>query len=153
MFVSFLELNTPDKLEYHYYPVSNGFVQFRVRAPNDAHLILAGNPNETLPVIEIFIGGWGNTKSIIRYNKSKPEVCEVNTPNILSPTEFRGFWVRVTQGVVTVGREGEQAAFLSWQDTNPFLVNYIGVCTGWGANGSWIIDDGESYKYFSLFQI
>lgn len=42
--------------------------------------------------------------------------------------------------VVTVGREGEAAAFLSWHDPSPFMVNYVGVCTGWGATGSWIIE-------------
>lgn len=93
------ELNTPDKLEYNFYPFSNGMAQFRVRAPNDAHLILSGEPNETFPVIEVFIGGWGNTKSVIRYNKMKPDVAEIGTPNILSANDFRGFWIRVTDGV------------------------------------------------------
>jgi len=142
-----IELNTPDALEYHFYPFVNGVAHFKVRAPNDAHLCLTGQPNETHPIIEIFIGGWGNTKSVIRYNKSKPEVAECHTPAILNAGEFRGFWIRVTQGVVTVGREGEAAAFLSWHDPNPFLVNYIGVCTGWGASGSWIIDDSASFGW------
>lgn len=95
----FLELNTPDRLEYNWYPFANGIQQFRVRAPNDAHLALCGEPNETQPIIEVFIGGWGNTKSVIRYNKTKPEVAECGTPDILSPNEYRGFWVRVTDGV------------------------------------------------------
>lgn len=134
------ELNTPDALEYHFYPFNNGVVNFKIRAANDAHIALTGGPNETQPIIEIFIGGWGNTKSVIRNNKTKPEVAECATPHILNAGEFRGFWIRVTQGVVTVGREGEAAAFLSWQDPQPFLVNYFGVCTGWGAAGSWIIE-------------
>lgn len=74
-------------------------MQFRVRAPHDAHLILSGEPNETQPVIEVFIGGWGNSKSVIRYNKEKPEVAEIATPDILSPNEYRGFWIRSTDGV------------------------------------------------------
>lgn len=140
IFVSnFPELSTPDRLEYQFHPF-NGVLNFKVRTPNDAHIILAGNPNESYPVIEVFLGGWGNTKSIIRYNKTKPEVAECDTPHILSPGEYRGFWIRVTQGIITVGRENEAAAFLSWQDPNPFLINFFGVCTGWGASGSWIID-------------
>lgn len=95
----FAELNTPDSLQYQYYPFHNGIVQFRVRAPNDAHLILSGEPNETHPVIEVFIGGWQNSKSVIRLNQNKPEVAETDTPNILSPNEFRGFWIRATDGV------------------------------------------------------
>lgn len=70
-----------------------------MRAPNDAHLILSGDPNETQPCIEVFIGGWQNSKSIIRYNQTKPEVAEAPTPGILNANELRGFWVRVTDGV------------------------------------------------------
>lgn len=62
-------------------------------------MALTGEPNETHPMIEVFIGGWGNTKSVIRYNQSKPDVVEADTPQILNGNEFRGFWVRVTDGV------------------------------------------------------
>lgn len=95
----FTELNTPDSLQYQFYPFQNGIFQFRVRAPNDAHIMLSGAPNETHPVIEIFIGGWQNSKSVIRYNQSKPEVAEANTPGILNGNDLRGFWVRYTDGV------------------------------------------------------
>lgn len=47
--------------------------------------------------------------------------------------------------VITVGREGEVAAFLSWHNPHPFMINYVGVCTGWGAAGSWVIDGNFSY--------
>lgn len=70
-----------------------------MRAANDAHLILSGDPNESQPCIEVFIGGWQNSKSIIRYNQTKPEVAEAPTPGILNANELRGFWVRVTDGV------------------------------------------------------
>lgn len=70
-----------------------------MRAQSDAHLCLAGDASETHPLIEVFIGGWGNTKSVIRYNQAKPEVAECETPNILDAGEYRGFWIRVTQGV------------------------------------------------------
>lgn len=133
---------------------------------------MSGEPNETHPVIEVFIGGWKNSKSVIRLNQNKPEVAETDTPNILSPNEFRGFWIRATDGVsccfvsvnsllfihfffsfskyfilklqvITVGRENEAAAFLSWHNPHPFMINYVGVATGWGAAGSWIIDDPQ----------
>lgn len=101
IFLSFLfpEINTPDALQYQFYPFRNGIFQFRIRAPHDAHLILSGEPNETQPVIEVFIGGWQNSKSIIRYNQTKPEVAEAHTPGILNGDELRGFWVRHTDGV------------------------------------------------------
>lgn len=142
-----IELNTPDSLQYQFHPFRNGIFQFRVRAANDAHLILSGEPNETHPIIEVFIGGWQNSKSIIRYNHMKPEVAEAHTPGILNVNELRGFWIRYTDGVVTVGREGEAGSFLLWYNPTPFYVNYAGVCTGWGATGAWVIDDQGQQNY------
>lgn len=92
---------------------------------------------------EIFIGGWGNSKSVIRKNRTKPDVAESNTPGILNPDEFRGFWVRWENGNITAGYEGDAAPFLSFTDYERVPIEYIGVCTGWGARGSWIIEEAR----------
>lgn len=63
---------------------------------------MTGEPNETHPIVEVFIGGWQNSKSVIRYNQNKPEVAEADTPQILSGNEFRGFWIRVIDNVITI---------------------------------------------------
>lgn len=111
-----------------------------MRAPNDAHIALTTQAAEIDPMYEIFIGGWGNTKSVIRKNRTKPDVAEAHTPYILNEGEFRGFWVRWNNGTITAGREGEGSPFLSWSDSEAVPIAYVGVCTGWGATGSWIIE-------------
>lgn len=136
----YTECSTEDKLEYQFYPNSSGTQQFRVRTGNDAHIALTSGPGESDPMYEIFIGGWGNTKSVIRLNRTKPEKAEAETPGILNGEEFRGFWVRWANGHVAAGREGESSPFIEWQDPEPFHVAYIGVCTGWGACGNWILE-------------
>lgn len=136
-----IEIETVDKLEYQFQPATNGVVNFKVRASNDAHLALTSGPEESDPMLEVFIGGWKNSKSVIRKNRTKPDVSEVDTPDILNGGEFRGFWVKWQDDVITVGMEGAAAAFLSYENTaEPFPINYVGVCTGWGATGSWIIE-------------
>ncbi|XP_026474975.1 uncharacterized protein LOC113378634 isoform X1 [Ctenocephalides felis] len=135
-----LEITTEDALEYQYNPVTGGSINFKVRASNDAHIALTTGSAESEPMYEVFIGGWGNTKSVIRRNRTKPEVAETDTPDILNAGEFRGFWIRWQSGVVTVGREGEAAAFLTYEDPEPFNITHYGVCTGWGATGSWKIE-------------
>lgn len=137
-------METADKLEYQFYPVGNGLFAFKIRAAHDAHVALTTGPAESDPMVEVFIGGWSNSKSVIRRNRTKPEKSEVDTPDALNAGEFRGFWIRWSNdGVYTVGREGEVAAFLSWQDPEPFLISHVGICTGWGATGSWIIEGIE----------
>lgn len=136
----FSEINTPDKLEYQFFPANGGLFTFKVRAPKDAHLALTPAPEDNGPIYEIFIGGWDNTKSVIRKDRQKPEVAEVPTPGILDAGEFRGFWIRWYDNVITVGREGEAAAFLSFDTGSLYPVNFVGVCTGWGASGTWLLD-------------
>nr|XP_033324068.1 uncharacterized protein LOC117219218 isoform X1 [Megalopta genalis] len=133
-------LSTEDKLEYKFYPVATGQVQFRVKAANDAHVALTTGPEEGEPMYEVFIGGWSNGKSVIRKNRAKPEAAEAETPGILSPDEFRGFWIRWGDGAISVGKEGEPSAFLTYTDPDPFGIGYFGVCTGWGASGEWMIE-------------
>jgi hypothetical protein len=134
-------LETQDKLEYNFFPAGKQGVVFRVRCANDAHLALTSGPAESDPMLEVFIGGWKNSKSIIRKNRTKPDVAEADTPEVCCGEEFRGFWIRWTENFITVGKEGEAAAFLSYDNTaEPFPINFVGVCTGWGACGSWILE-------------
>lgn len=93
-------MQTEDRLEYNFFPNSSGIVQFRVKAANDAHIALSTAAAEVDPMYEVYIGGWGNTKSIIRKNRSKPDVAEVPTPGILNENEFRGFWIRYEGKIV-----------------------------------------------------
>lgn len=137
---NYLDVATPDNLQYQFFPVSSGSVQFKVRAANDAHIALTMGPQESEPMYEIMIGGWGNSKSVIRRNKTKPEKVETETPSILNAGEFRGFWVRWDSGIISAGRDGEQIPFIAWSDPEPFPINFVGVCTGWGATGSWKIE-------------
>ncbi|XP_014366081.2 uncharacterized protein LOC106716925 isoform X2 [Papilio machaon] len=139
-----MDVSTPDNLQYQFFPVSSGVVQFKVRTPNDAHVALTMAPQDSEPIYEIMIGGWGNTKSVIRKNKTRPDKVEIETPGIVNGGEFRGFWVRWDGGVVSAGREGESIPFISWADPEPFPVAFVGVCTGWGATGTWKIEVAPS---------
>jgi hypothetical protein len=89
---------------------------------------------------QVFIGGWGNSKTVIRRNREKPDKAVAETPDILSDAEYRGFWIRWAGGSVAVGKEGEVAPLVAWDDPEPFGIGYYGICTGWGASGSWLIE-------------
>ncbi|XP_043254886.1 uncharacterized protein LOC122398776 isoform X2 [Colletes gigas] len=142
-----LTLNTDDKLEYRFYPAATRQLQFRVKAANDAHVALTTGPQDSQPMYEVFIGGWGNSKSVIRKNKSKPDVAEADTPGILSNDEFRGFWIRWDDDALSVGKEGEASAFLTYTDSEPLTVSHFGLCTAWGASGEWLIEGQTNALY------
>ena len=46
-------LETEDKLEYQFIPVFGGQIQFRVKAPHDAHVALTPGPEEGEPMYEV----------------------------------------------------------------------------------------------------
>ncbi|GJQ79410.1 hypothetical protein Trydic_g16269 [Trypoxylus dichotomus] len=139
-----IQIETPDKLEYQFIPNNTGFVQFRVRADHDAHIALTTSAAECDPMYEVFFGSWNNSKSIIRKNRTKPDVAEANTPGVLNPGEFRGFWIRWSNGTITAGSEGNFQPILTYTDSESVPIEYVGVCTGWGSTGSWIIQPAES---------
>lgn len=107
-------------MEYNFYPVSAGVVNFKVRAAHDAHLALTSGPSESeTHMIEVFIGGWSNQKSVIRRNKQKPEKAEANTPDVLNGGEFRGFWIRWYEGVSSFSLFTLEILDMSFKSSTP----------------------------------
>ena len=67
------------------------------------------------------IGGWGNTKSVIRPCNSETgeQRCKAvqvkhEEKDIVVVDEFRPFWIEYKEGVVKVGKGGQEEAFLEW---------------------------------------
>ena len=71
---------------------------FGVKGKSDAHILFSNCPN--CDGYEIVIGGSGNTQSMLREGKQRKDTQQkVSTPNILSDTEWRRFWITYdTQG-------------------------------------------------------
>ena len=116
---------------------------FDVRCNNDAHIALLSGDAVGAPMIEVFIGGWSNSKSAIRLNQTKPDKEVVETPDIVCMDEFRRFWIQFKNNNIQVGKEGEEAPFLAWTNSeDPFKVTHFAFSTGWGSDGYWMFDDG-----------
>lgn len=129
---------------YHFREAHGSAITFSVQASNDAHLALTPGPAVAAPMYEIFIGGWNNTKSAIRYTKAivfdehiSEDMCMVDTPDIVSGDEMRFFMVSWFNGNIQVFVKGEPTPFLSWQDPEPITVTHYGYRTKQGASGRW----------------
>jgi len=111
---------------------------FTVRASNDANLGFFSESQEKL--YEIVIGGWDNSKSVIR-SEFEDTVNEVEnaTPNILNPNEDRPFWADAKNGLIRFGRGNiiGNDIILNWQDNQPLDPSYVGFMTRWGSSGIW----------------
>ncbi|XP_050422531.1 C3 and PZP-like alpha-2-macroglobulin domain-containing protein 8 isoform X4 [Adelges cooleyi] len=135
-----LEIATTDSQEYKFNPLNFNTLHFSVQASNDAHVALTSTNANKPPKYEIFIGGWGNSKSSIRKNNEEPDKVIVDTPKVLNGNEARGFWIKWGGGFIGIGKQGEAKPFMSWQDDETINVAYFGVRTGWGSSGIWTIE-------------
>ena len=143
---NFITVLTPAVYDYQYLPEVNVThkteVTFRVRAKSNAYVALSSVYGETTDkTYEIVIGGWENTKSVIRSSGNGPAIKETTTPGILNEEELRPFWISWKRQVIEVGegsRRG-QGRILHWQvpQSKQHSVNCMSVSTGEGATGEW----------------
>ena len=91
-------------MEYLYNVINpqGGRLEFDVKAKSNAHLCLVSDPTEELPIHEIFLGGWENSKSAIRHNKEKPDMAFVDTPNLHNGNDFKRFWIEWNHSEINV---------------------------------------------------
>ncbi|KAF4532931.1 hypothetical protein B566_EDAN015643, partial [Ephemera danica] len=123
--------------------VSSATLNFRVRAFSDAHIMLSmtSNPVDGEPVYEIVLGAGRNSFSDIRRMRKTGTRVTQTTPGIVSATDLRGFWIRVSSdGTIDVGIEGDDMAFMGWRDPQPLPIHYFAFCTWTGVVGKWEYD-------------
>lgn len=82
-------------------------------------------------MLEIFIGGWNNTKSAIRKNQVRPGEVTVKSNEILNRAEFRHFWMTWVNGVLSVYRDNMTKPFMAYAIEELFPINFYGIRTGW----------------------
>ncbi len=129
---------------------NTGQLAFSVKATNDAHVALGSAevhptgrdvPNH----VEIFIGGWGNSRSGIR-----PATGDVNNQlevggAYLSGIEHNTFRITWTPDEIKL----ERLAFCDWftlvsmdRSSSGVIIDRAIVMTGWGSNGEWKLFQG-----------
>eukprot|EP00058_Branchiostoma_floridae_P026175 XP_002611665.1 hypothetical protein BRAFLDRAFT_117103 [Branchiostoma floridae] len=84
---------------------------FDVQANNDVHVGLSSQSQDLDDMYEIVIGGWSNTQSVIRRSKQGNNLVTVSTSGIISPTEYRKFWITwSSDGTIAVGKRWRHSA-------------------------------------------
>eukprot|EP00941_MAST-03F_sp_MAST-3F-sp1_P001215 g1215.t1 len=117
----------------------------KVTAKNDAHIALSEGTFHSSKKYEIVIGGWSNSKSVIRLqNQGRAEVVSGAKP-FLNKDVAKDFWISWNDSFLRVGRgttvgTGE---FMSVPLVDGKKINYILVATGWGATGNWVVGSGS----------
>ncbi|CAC5408330.1 unnamed protein product [Mytilus coruscus] len=129
---------------YHLFPSQNKNFRFSIKACRDAFILLSSAKDlQSQDFYEICMGGSGNSEVYLRRKYNTGNTLLLSTPDILSCTEKRTMEVRWTLDgnmflykVTAAGTE----TILNWTDPNPLPIHGLGIMTGWGANGIWIIE-------------
>jgi len=143
-------------------------IYFQVKGQHNAHVLLSeeGCNNCECPDCngyEIVIGGWTNTQSVIRDAKATPYpgYAVTSTPGILSPEEYREFYISLRMEVtgaqkkinVGVGKRGENP-FMSYSLDYTHPINYIGFASWHKITNEYIFKSEKfsvaGYNYFFI---
>ena len=139
-----LEISSDTDVYYlsNYYNSSilaNNSIIFNVRGRFGAKIsLLSHKKTFEPPYYKFIIGGWYNTKSVIR--KVNNLVRDDNGPQ-LNEAYFTSFWVSWQNGLVQTGRGSviDTDVFLSFKDECMFAVNDIGI-TGPNKIVTWLFN-------------
>lgn len=144
-------LHTPDQWGFNYAWTSTlglNHLVVGIRACSGAQLALGLLPlTTTVSTYQIIIGGWGNTKSVIRTSVAAEEDGEasVQTPDILACDEIKMFWIGWSSTKLSVGY-GEvpfKAEFMGLAVDHLDHITNVGFSTGFGSSGDWFINTSE----------
>ncbi|XP_071800913.1 uncharacterized protein [Asterias amurensis] len=113
-------------------------IVFEVKACNDAFIGFSEQEGEQAELIELNIGGWGNSKTVIRNCKQCQTESAVEEA-ILSCDEPKKFFVSWCTGTFTFGREGH-GSLLSWNPPRSIHPTHVAFSTGYGATGTFSFD-------------
>ena len=106
---------------------------------HDVHVVLSPDDVyeegvEEKDLYEIVIGGWGNSKSVIRRGHQGDELDSAQTPSIIS-----GFWISTRKNTehsleIMVGKIGQALPLMLAVDPEPVDIQYLGLASWTNTN-------------------
>ncbi len=144
---------------------SRRHIRFTLKAGNDASLLFSERHANTIDYdndfdyAEIYIGGSGNSETVITIGTMAGMDGSVNTPNILDGTVFNPFWVSWDSGEIKLGHGFVIGENVITEKPYPATtdIKYMALCNAWGSGGDWHVYAGCVFCVYScrgsLFRI
>ncbi len=115
----------------------NAAFSFEAKATEDLTVCFAEERNNKSAMYEIVIGGWGNTRTVIRKFRQNPQfgfasvTVNENPDAMVTPGEWEKYWISVKNGLIKIGKGNEigRRIILEWQyPDNPLeFISTIGL--------------------------
>jgi len=107
--------------------ISNNSFNLNVKASNDIHIKLTNLDIE----YEIVLGGWDNTKSVIRENNK--EICSLIQNNVADENNYNNFKIIINNGILNIIKNNELLIYQRIEDN--FIIKKIYFKTGYNSVG------------------
>ncbi|XP_047510600.1 neuronal acetylcholine receptor subunit eat-2 [Pieris napi] len=113
-----------------------------ILAASNGHILLSSVPAPTTePVYEIVIGGGANKFTELRRNLRRNAKASAKTVGVLSPVEFRAFYIKISEeGLIEFGKEGDSLPLLTYMDMDPIPVKYFSFAAWNGVEAKFLYD-------------
>ena len=122
-------------MKYQYEKITDNSISLYIKARNDAHILINDR-------YEIVLGGWSNTKSVIRDGIQNSSICEANTA-ILDENNFKNFNISIKNNTLKVQN-------LMGVKIDEDEINSVKIHTGYGSEGYWDYEETKN-KNIKLF--
>ena len=134
--------STPDDHEFKRFWLQTkdrDILVFKARAQNNASVALC--PSDQSSTCHEVIIGISNNSTALRYGFSGLPSTITYTPELLSSSTFRTFWIRWSNSSIDVGKGPDVGlnAFLNGSFTVPHSVSAVGFASGLDSSGQWEI--------------
>jgi len=111
-------------------PAQNkGIVTFTANAINDIFIGLGSEAPKTSGsfVYELNVGGWKNTRTVIRKNSNDAVIASFDTTKIANPGTPSSYWFLFDNGRMMLGKGTKpgKGILLDWTDSSPSPVQYV----------------------------
>ncbi|XP_069971637.1 uncharacterized protein [Penaeus vannamei] len=120
---------------------------FECMAVKDCQVIFS-RWNDHTQKYQVYFGAYSNTRSLI--NNNAAHVVDIQTPDIVSGTEFRKFWIRVNGNTIHAGNGNEDTpAIMSYTDPGAARTySHVSVATCCNDYGYWKIHSHSQFHEY-----
>jgi hypothetical protein len=122
--------------------ITNNSFELNVKASNDIHIKLTNMNIE----YEIVLGGWSNTKSVIRENNY--EIFNLNQHNIADNNKYNNFKFTINNNILNIEKNDELIISQKIQDN--FEINNIFFKTGSNSVGDLMYNTTQNKNFYFM---